>query len=52
VGASRIAIVADATVADNLRMAILPCGHQRIRKMPVPAGKGAIQVGSNAICAS
>jgi hypothetical protein len=52
VGASRIAIVADATVTDNLRMAILPCGHQRVRKTPVPTGAGAIQFGSNAICAS
>src|SRR5882724_4930218 len=42
-GASRITIVASATVADNLRMEILPCGHQRACKTAVPAGIGAMQ---------
>ncbi len=44
-GVNSRAIVANAAVADNLRMDDSPCGHQRVRKTPVPARVGAIQFG-------
>jgi hypothetical protein len=42
-GASRIAIVASAAVADSLRMEVLPCADQRARETAVPADIGAMQ---------